>query len=211
MMTEINLHEMIKARYKEEIGAECALGCGSPLEQLNIKQGEVILDLGCGRGQETIEAARLTGDEGMAVGLDLTDSMIQAAEKLAFEENVQNVRFLCGDIECLPLEELSFDAVTSNCVINHAKDKSKAYREIYRVLKTGGRFIISDPVSKDPLPLEIKNDSEAWAQCFGGALTEEEYLETILSAGFSKIEILDRREYIKNGYDFISLTIRAVK
>lgn len=211
MINENRLHEMIKARYEGESSADCVLGCGSPLEQLNIKLGEVILDLGCGRGEETIEAAKLTGPEGLAIGLDLTEAMIIQAIANATNERLKNAAFIQGDIENLPFKENIFDGVISNCVINHAEDKNRVYREINRVLKPGGRFVVSDAVAKYPLPPEVKSDPKAWAQCFGGAITEEEYLESILTAGFGTIEMLNRREYQKNGYDFISLTIKAVK
>jgi len=211
MIEKNKLHEKIKARYEGESTVDCILSCGSPFQALNIKLGEVILDLGCGRGNETIEAAKLAGPEGMAIGLDITDAMIIQAIATATNEKIKNVAFTQGDIENLPFSNNIFDGVISNCVINHAEDKRRVYREIRRVLKFGGRFVVSDAITKYPLPDKVKNDPETWAQCFGGAITEEEYLENILTAGFVKIEILNRREYIKNGYDFISLTIKAVK
>ena len=201
----------IQSRYTAESSNNCNLSCGSNLDFLKIASGESILDLGCGRGNETIQAALLTGPEGNATGLDITPAMIEAAVANAKESQATNVSFIFGDIENLPFDSVAFDAVMSNCVINHAKNKEKVYREIYRVLKYGGRFIVSDAVTKEALPPEVKNDPEAWAQCFGGAITEKEYLESILSAGFYHIDILKRREYKKNGYDFISLTIMAVK
>lgn len=201
----------IQARYTKESGNSCNLSCGSNLDFLKIIPGENILDLGCGRGTETIQAAMLTGPEGKAVGLDITQAMIDAAHSNAEGIGVSNVWFIKGDIENLPFEDAAFDAVMSNCVINHAKSKKKVYSEIYRVLKQGGRFVISDAVTKTPLPPEVKNDPEAWAQCFGGAVTEKEYLDSIISSGFNNIEVLKRREYDKNGYDFISLTIMATK
>jgi ubiquinone/menaquinone biosynthesis C-methylase UbiE len=211
MIDANKLHEKIQNRYEGESSQGCVLGCGSTLQELNIKRGDVILDLGCGRGEETIEAAKLAGPEGMAIGLDLTEAMIIQAIANATNEKMKNAAFTQGDIENLPFKESIFDGITSNCVINHAKDKNRAYREIHRVLKPGGRFVVADAVTKHPLPTEVKNDPEAWAQCFGGAVTEEEYLESILTAGFRKVEIVNRREYQKNGYDFISLTIKAVK
>jgi ubiquinone/menaquinone biosynthesis C-methylase UbiE len=210
-MNENQLHEKIVDRYETESGQCCSLSCGSTLEELKIRKGESILDLGCGRGVDTIEAARLAGSDGMAVGLDLTEAMIEKAIALATQKGVRNAVFAQGDIEKLPFRDASFDGVISNCVINHAKDKRQVYREILRVLKSGGRFVIADAVTKYPLPEEVKNDPEAWAQCFGGAVTEEEYLDAILTSGFNRVEILNRREYLKNGYDFISLTIKAVK
>lgn len=201
----------IQSRYTKESSNQCNLSCGSNLDFLNILQGENILDLGCGRGTETIQAAILTGQEGKAVGVDITQAMIDSALANAEGIGVANAWFIKGDIENLPFCEAAFDAVISNCVINHAKSKKKVFGEIFRVLKTGGRFVVSDAVSKYPLPPEVKNDPEAWAQCFGGAVTEEEYLDCIKSSGFKNIDVLKRREYIKNGYDFISLTIRATK
>ena len=210
-MDENQLQKMIINRYEAESAQTCSLSCGGSLDELEVRQGETVLDLGCGRGEDTIEAAKRTGPDGMAVGLDLTEAMIKKAAELAAEAGLQNVFFVQGDIECLPFRDNRFDGVMSNCVINHAKDKNRAYREILRVLRPGGRLVVSDAVTKEPLPEDVKNDPEAWAQCFGGAVTEEEYLESIMTAGFVRIEILNRREYLKNGYDFISLTIKAVK
>ncbi|MBR0598527.1 methyltransferase domain-containing protein [Sinanaerobacter chloroacetimidivorans] len=211
MISENELQDRIKIRYEGESSQDCVLSCGNTLQELDIKFGEIILDLGCGRGEDTIEAAIMVGPEGMAIGLDLSEAMIIEAISRATNKKVTNAVFTKGKIESLPFPENSFDAVMSNCVINHAQDKSKAYREIHRVLIPNGRFVVADAMSKYPLPAEVKDDPEAWAQCFGGAITEEEYLDSILEAGFRKVEILSRREYIKNGYDFISLTIKAVK
>ncbi len=210
-MKDGHLHEEIINRYGKESIHSCSLSCGCTLEALEVGKGESILDLGCGRGEDTLEAARLTGGEGIATGLDLTEAMIRLAAVRAESEGIKNAVFVQGDIENLPYQDNTFDGVMSNCVINHAEDKNRVYWEIHRVLKPGGRFVIADAVTKHPLPAEVKNDPEAWAQCFGGAITEEEYLMSILDAGFEKIEILNRREYEKNGYDFISLTIKAVK
>ena len=201
----------IKTRYTNESDRTCNLSCGSNIDFLKIKNGEILLDLGCGRGNETIEAAIQAGPEGKAIGLDLTTAMIEKAKSNAEKNRISNVDFIEGDIEILPFNKNAFDAVMSNCVINHAKSKNKVFREISRVLKKGGRFVISDAVTKESLPLEIKNNLEARAQCFGGAITEEEYLSALKSAGFENIDILKSREYVKNGYDFISLTIMAYK
>ena len=208
---ETQLHQEIQERYEAEAASCCSLGCGSTLSALGIANGEKILDLGCGRGEETMQAAQMVGPDGLATGLDLTEAMVSKARENAEQSGVKNAEFVKGDIEALPFPDGSFDGVMSNCVINHAPDKCKVYREIRRVLHTGGRFVVADAVTKSPLPEEVKNDPEAWAQCYGGAITEKEYLDAIQSAGFSEIYILNRREYIKNGYDFVSLTIKAVK
>jgi arsenite methyltransferase len=200
----------IQKRYSNT-GASCNLSCGGNIQHLDIKPGEILLDLGCGRGVETIQAAKLAGPAGKAIGLDITPAMVEAARAGAQAAGIVNVEFLYGTIENLPFPSNMFDAVLSNCVINHARDKRRVYYEISRVLKPGGRFVISDAVTKMPLPAKIKNDPEAIAQCFGGAVTQQEYMEAIQSAGFQNIQILGRREYIKNGFDFISLTIKATR
>ncbi len=205
------MHSEIKKRYARESTSCDSLGCDDNLPHLMIRPGDAVLDLGCGRGGETMQAAALSGDTGLAVGLDLTEAMVEEAARSAASRGVRNVRFLVGDIEDLPFDSDSFDRVISNCVINHARDKARVYAEIFRVLKPGGFFVVSDAVTKYPLPEQVKSDPEAWAQCFGGAVTENEYLSSIASAGFPQPEILKRREYLKNTYDFISLTIRAAK
>jgi arsenite methyltransferase len=201
----------IQARYTEESSKNCNLSCGSNLEYLELVSGETILDLGCGRGRETILAADRVGPGGQAVGLDITQAMIDQAKAQAKLTSKNNIKFVLGDIENLPFEDATFHAVMSNCVINHARSKRRAYTEIQRVLKPGGRFVISDAVTKMPLPESIKNDPQAWAECFGGAVTQEEYLASILDAGFAQVQILHQREYNKNGYDFVSLTIMGHK
>lgn len=201
----------IQARYTKESNSSCHLSCGSNLDFIKIMPKENILDLGCGKGNETIQAAIQTGPEGKAIGLDITQAMIDTSLLNAEGIGVSNVSFIKGNIDSLPFDDGVFDAVMSNCVINHARSKNKVYSEIFRVLKKGGRFVISDAVTKNPLPSEVKNDPEAWAQCFGGAVTENEYLNSIMSSGFNNIDVLKRREYKKNGYDFISLTIMATK
>ena len=186
--------EKIQKRYTQEAQDNDGLSCGSNIAFLNISPGECILDLGCGCGNETIDAAKLTGSEGVSYGMDITDAMIIKAASMAETMGLSNAKFVKGNIEELPFEDESFDAIMSNCVINHAKDKKKVYQEIFRVLKRGGRFVVSDAVTKEPLPDDVKSDPEAWAQCYGGAVTEQEYLESIRSSGFDKIKILKRRE-----------------
>lgn len=206
------LETKIQKRYAAEASSSCnSLSCASNLDYIQLKPGQWVLDLGCGAGRETLEAARRVGRQGVVVGLDITSEMLKRAEENARAEDIQNARFVAGSIEALPFADNTFDVVISNCVINHALDKSQVYREIYRVLKKGGKFVVSDAVSKEPLPDHIKNDPDHWAACFGGALTEEEYLRSIADGGFRKIEILNRREYLKNGCEFASLTISAQK
>jgi ubiquinone/menaquinone biosynthesis C-methylase UbiE len=207
----IAIKNRIKARYAQESAANCSLSCGNNLDYLQLTSGERVLDLGCGAGYETMQAAILVGNQGTAVGLDLTPEMLAQARQNASEKGLDNTYFVNSSIEHLPFDNNTFDAIISNCVINHAPDKNQVYREIFRVLKSGGRFVVSDAVSKEDLPEHIKNDPDQWAACFGGAITETNYLQCIREAGFTSVNILSRREYLKNGYDFASLTIQAIK
>lgn len=204
--------EVIVRRYTEEAGESCdSLSCGSNLDHAALKAGEFALDLGCGLGHEALEAAMAVGPSGRVFGLDVTPTMVRRASSRARREGISNVGFVVGTMESLPFESGTFDVVMSNCAINHAADKARVYAEILRVLKPGGRFVVSDPVSLVPLPAEVKTDPQAWADCYGGALTEEEYLSLITRVGFSEVVVLSRREYLKNGYPFASLTIRGIK
>ncbi|MEG6568637.1 methyltransferase domain-containing protein [Thermoanaerobacterium thermosaccharolyticum] len=204
--------ENIINRYEKLAEEEDNLSCGGKnIVLAELKEGENVLDLGCGRGNDILNAAKTIGEKGIAVGLDLTKRMIEKAEKNREKLNIKNVEFIVGDVENIPLQDGKFDVVISDCVINHAKDKEKVYREIYRVLKDGGRFVISDVVSIDRLPEEIVNDPDAWADCFGGAIPEEDYIKAIKNVGFKDVQYLKRREYKKNGYLVASITIKGFK
>lgn len=206
------MEKEIIQRYTREATTCSNLSCGSNLELADLQPGEWVLDLGCGRGADVLRAVDLIRPGGKAVGLDLTPAMLEQARVAARqEEKAEECEFIQGDLTRLPFPEATFDCVLSNCVINHVHDKFRAYREIARVLKPGGRMVISDAVSLVPLPEEVKQDPQAWADCWGGAITEEEYMAAIEAAGFQQIVILKRREYLKNGYPFASLTLRASK
>lgn len=187
------------------------LSCGNNMGFAKLKAGEMVLDLGCGSGRESIEAAKIVGPLGRVTGVDLTTEMVIKAHERAFNDKVSNVHFITANIEQLPLPKESYNAIISNCVINHSPNKLKVFGEIYRVLKSGGRFIISDAVTKYTLPPEVKNDPQAWADCYGGAIMEAEYLAIVKQSGFQRIEILNKREYLKNGFEFASLTLLGFK
>lgn len=203
--------EAIIQRYDKEAESCDSLSCGSNLDHVGLRLGEFALDLGCGLGHEALEAALAVGPMGRVFGLDVTPKMVRRASARARREGLSNLAFVVGSMEHLPFESGTFDAVLSNCAINHAGDKSRVYAEIQRVLKDGGRLVVSDPVSLVPLPPQVKSDPQAWADCYGGALAEDEYLSLIAGAGFSEVAVLSRREYLKNGYPFASLTIRGTK
>jgi len=187
------------------------LSCGGNITFLDLHPGEKVLDLGCGRGGETLQAATLVGEDGFAWGLDITPKMIERAQERADQGSIKNVVFLLSSMEKIPLEDASLDAVLSNCAINHVEDKVAVYREIHRTLKSGGRFVVSDIMTDTPLPSEIKQDPEAVAACFGGAITVREYEKALVSAGFDRIEIYKERRYLKNGYEMISRTFQGKK
>jgi len=165
-----------------------SLGCGSPLEYAGVRSGEVVVDLGSGAGREVLLAARQAGPEGRAVGIDMTPEMVWKARENARRTGVANAEFRLGEIEHLPLPDHSADVVISNCVVNLVPDKLVAFREAFRVLRPGGRLVVSDIVTHGPLPEAVRASVEAWAACVAGALDLEDYLAAIRAAGFVDVE-----------------------
>ena len=170
-------------------------GCGNPTALIDLKPGEKVLDLGSGGGIDVLLSARRVGPTGFAYGLDMTDAMLELAERNRKEANVENVRFLKGLIEAIPLPANAVDVVISNCVINLAADKGQVLREAYRVLVPGGRFAVSDIVVQGKLPPALRTDLEAWAGCIAGALEEQTYRHLLQEAGFTDIEVEVTRRY----------------
>lgn len=159
-------------------------GCGNPTALAQLKPGETVLDLGSGAGLDVLLSARRVGPTGKAFGLDMTEEMLQVARENQRKAGIENVEFLQGDIEDIPLPDHSVDVIISNCVINLAADKAKVIREASRVLKPGGRFAVSDIVLKEGLPEKISQSLLAWSGCVAGALQEEEYLDLLEKSGF---------------------------
>lgn len=208
----MDIKEAVEQRYADEACCDDTLSCGGQNVYLvELKAGQWLLDIGCGRGGDVLKAAALVGEQGKAIGVDLSPAMIKTAATAAEQQGVSNVEFYQGDVEALPFPDGVFDAVISDCAINHALDKKRAYTEIFRVLKPQGIMVVSDVVALEMLPQEIKDDPAAWADCFGGAISEEEYIDAVKSAGFAETDILKRREYIKNGYKMASITLKTVK
>ncbi|QBD82777.1 arsenite methyltransferase [Ktedonosporobacter rubrisoli] len=170
-------------------------GCGNPTALAELKPGEKVLDLGSGGGIDVLLSAKRVGPSGFAYGLDMTDEMLTLAERSRVEAGVENVRFLKGVIEAIPLPESSVDLVISNCVINLSADKGQVLREAYRVLSPGGRFAVSDIVFQGQIPPVLRADLESWAGCIAGALEEETYRQLLKAAGFTEIDVEVTRRY----------------
>jgi SAM-dependent methyltransferase len=174
--------------------ADLKLGCGMPVDFARIQPGNTVLDLGAGAGNDVFIARTLTGEKGEVLGIDFTEAMVKKANANKAKLGYDNVRFIQGDIEDMPVPSNSIDVAISNCVMNLVPNKAKAYQEVYRVLKPGGHFSISDIVIRGELPEVIRNAAEFYAGCVSGATKLEPYLENIRNAGFKDIKIDKERE-----------------
>src|SRR5690348_12031711 len=172
-----------------------SLGCGNPTALIELRPGEIVLDLGSGGGIDVLLSARRVGPTGFAYGLDMTDEMLALAEQNRRSAGVEHVRFLKGHIEQIPLPDNSVDVVISNCVINLSTDKRTVLREAFRVLKPGGRFAVSDVVVQGTLPPELRQNMELWAGCIAGALEETTYRQLLTQAGFTDVGVEVTRVY----------------
>lgn len=195
-------------------GADLGLGCGLPTQEAGIQPGHTVLDLGSGAGVDVFLAAKAVGPQGKVIGVDMTPQMIARAWDNAVRGGYSNVDFRLGEIESLPVEDASVDVVLSNCVINLVPDKVRVFSEIYRVLKAGGRFSISDMVTYGDVPQDIREDMALWAGCVSGALDRDEYLQIVREAGFIDLHIKDfvEYDYLKaENYGLASLSLQARK
>jgi ubiquinone/menaquinone biosynthesis C-methylase UbiE len=182
-----------------------SLGCGNQTALAKLQAGEVVLDLGSGGGIDVLLSAKRVGPAGKAYGLDMTDEMLALARANQKKAGVENVEFLKGAIENIPLPENTVDVIISNCVINLSGDKDRVLGEAFRVLKPGGRFAISDVVVRGDVPAEIRRSMELWVGCIAGALEENEYREKLARAGFESIEIETTRVYkAEEARDFLA-------
>jgi arsenite methyltransferase len=183
-------------------------GCGNPTALAELKAGETVLDLGSGGGIDAFLAAKKVGSEGKVVGVDMTEEMVQLAKENAAKMGAENVEFKLGEIEKLPVQDGTVDVIISNCVINLSPEKERVFKEAFRVLKHGGRILISDLVTQGPLPKEIREDPEMWSACIAGALDENDYLQKIRDAGFEKVEVVDKTTFMEK---VSSIKVRAYK
>ena len=172
-----------------------SLGCGNPTALAELREGDVVLDLGSGGGIDVLLSARRVGPTGMAYGLDMTDEMLELARRNAAEAGITNVEFLEGRIEQIPLPDASVDVIISNCVINLSGDKRRVLTEAFRVLKPGGRFAVSDVVVRGEVPADVRRSVELWVGCVAGALEEQQFLVLLAEAGFTSASIEPTRVY----------------
>ncbi|MBT3217088.1 MAG: arsenite methyltransferase [Candidatus Marinimicrobia bacterium] len=180
--------------YMEE--ADLKLGCGIPTEFANIKEGDTVVDLGSGAGNDVFVARQITGNSGHVIGIDMTQEMVEKANLNKTKLGFKNIEFIQGDIEDLPLDDKMCNVVVSNCVLNLVPDKEKAFSEIYRILKPGAHFCVSDIVIEGEIPGGLKKSAELYAGCVSGALQKNDYLNKIKKAGFINIEIKKSREIV---------------
>ncbi|MFA5144578.1 MAG: arsenite methyltransferase [Candidatus Omnitrophota bacterium] len=176
-------------------GANLGFGCGNPVAIASLKEGEVVLDLGSGAGFDAFLASPKVGKTGRVIGVDMTPEMIEKAQAIALKGNYTNVEFRFGEIEKLPVDNSSVDVIISNCVINLSPDKEQVFKEAFRVLKLGGRLMVSDLVLVKDLPDAIKESVEAYVGCLAGAIKKEEYLKFIKMAGFQNVKVVSHSDY----------------
>ncbi|MDH5598100.1 MAG: arsenite methyltransferase [Cyclobacteriaceae bacterium] len=210
--------------------ADYGLGCGIPTDSIGLKEGETVVDLGSGAGNDLFVARAQVGETGRLIGVDFTPDMVKKAKENVEKLGYDNFEFVLGDIEDLPLEDNIADVIISNCVLNLVPDKNKAFDQIHRVLKPGGRFSISDIVVTGPLTDNIRNVAQLYAGCISGAIKEDDYLENIRQKGFKDIEVVKRKiyhmadellnmhvskediaEFRASGVDILSITVQAKK
>jgi SAM-dependent methyltransferase len=190
-----NLYDEAQKGALPEEAVQASLGCGNPTALAELKAGETVLDLGSGGGIDVLLSARRVGPTGKAYGLDMTDEMLSLAEENKRKSGLTNVEFLRGEIEHIPLPDNSVDVIISNCVINLSADKDRVLKEAFRVLKPGGRFAVSDVVTRGEVPSTIKKSVEMWVGCIAGALSDTEYTGKLAAAGFKEVGIEPTRIY----------------
>lgn len=202
----------INERYTNLSETTCCLSCGGAINHAGVQPGEVCLDLGSGRGNDVIRMAEEAGENGFAYGIDLSDGMVKKARTNLDKFGVTNAEIIQSEMESLPLNDNSVDVTISNCTINHSSNKEAVWSEVFRVLKPGGRFVVSDIYATAPIADEYRNDPQAVAECWAGAVTRVEYLTMLEETGFTNIIILEESEpYAKGMAEVASFTVYGEK
>lgn len=207
-----NFTQAISKRYDVLSDQECCLSCGGAINYADIKPGFRCADLGSGKGYDVLKMATMAGEEGFAWGVDVSESMMETARENARKLNLKNTAFVKSELESINLPDNSLDVVLSNCTINHSLDQGKVWKEIFRILKPGGTFVVSDIYASEEVPDKYRNDPEAVAECWAGAETKEKYYANLQNAGFGKVEILEESvPYEKGKIKVSSFTIKGQK
>ena len=202
----------INNRYSELAESECCLSCGGAIHYAEPKPGEVCVDLGSGRGTDVLRMAESVGETGFVYGIDISDGMLEKARRNAEKFGVSNVSFVRSELEKLELPDKVADLVISNCTLNHVADKQSVWSEIHRILKKGGRFVISDIYATKAIADEYRNDPVAVAECWAGSVTRIEYMQHLEKAGFDSVEIIEESApYAKGNAEVASFTIAGKK
>ena len=202
----------INNRYTKLAESTCCLSCGGAIDHSQPQLGEVCVDLGSGRGTDAIRLAEIIGAEGFVYGIDISDGMINKATRTAENLGIKNVRFLQSPLDKIKVDDNIVDLVISNCTINHASDKQAVWNEVFRILKRGGRFIVSDIYAPIAIPDEYRNDPVAIAECWAGSVTREEYLEQLAKAGFTSVRIVEESKPYEKGKTMVaSWTLEGIK
>lgn len=205
-------YKEINSRYSELAESTCCLSCGGAINYSEPLPGEICVDLGSGRGTDVMRLAEKVGEKGFVYGIDISEGMLRKALSTAQRLGVNNVKFIQCPLEQINIENKTADLVISNCTINHSSDKQKVWNEIFRILKKGGRFVVSDIYSSEAVPEEYRNDPVAVSECWAGSVTRDEYLDQLKNAGFSDIRIIEESSpYVKGKIMVSSWTIAGVK
>lgn len=198
----------VDKRYSDLAEQTCCLSCGGALDLGKPNEGEVCVDIGSGRGNDVLKMAVEVGEKGFAYGIDISEGMIKKARKTAKKMGVQNAEFIHTQLDDLKLPDQTADLVISNCTINHAPDKTAVWKEVHRILKNGGRFVVSDIYATEPVPEKYAGDPSAVAECWAGAVTKEVYLKTLENTGFKHIQIMEESApYPKGKIQTASFTV----
>lgn len=202
----------IAVRYNELAEKNCCLSCGSAINLAGARPGETCLDLGSGRGDDVIRLAEQVGPTGRAYGIDTAEGMISRARRTAEKLSISNVEFHEAPFDALPIAKSTVDLVISNCAINHAADKDAVWREMYRVMRPAARFVVSDIYALDVVPEEYRNDPQAVAECWAGAVTRDAYLKSIANVGFVEVTVREESApYPKGKIEVASFTVAGIK
>jgi arsenite methyltransferase len=202
----------IEERYNGLAEEPCCLSCGNAVNLYEPAEGNVCIDLGSGKGLDVLKMAEQVGPTGKVYGVDVSEEMLEKARKTADKLGVKHVEFIRSDLERIALDSKIADLIISNCTLNHVADKKAVWNEIFRLLKKGGRFVISDIYASETVPENYRNDPDAVAECWAGSVTRDEYIKTVTEAGFPEFEIKEESQPYKKGEIFVSsFTITAIK